>query len=176
MQGYLASNKKYYDRQYSEGYDTQVPENHIVRIYKRILRGRVNRKLLDFGCGTGANARYFKANGFEVYGVDISKIAIKKCNDKNFKVIKPGGSIHFKTNFDVIIANQSLYYLDNSDFKRCISELYNRLNEGGYIVATMMGMECYYSRLSTPYKNGLRKVTLKGRIKGASYINFTSSE
>ena len=33
---------------------------------------------LDVGCGTGTNATYLARNGFEAYGLDISKVAIRK--------------------------------------------------------------------------------------------------
>lgn len=35
-------------------------------------------KLLDLGCGEGKNAVYFAKHGFEVAGLDISKVGLDK--------------------------------------------------------------------------------------------------
>jgi SAM-dependent methyltransferase len=43
----------------------------------RLPRGRA----LDLGCGTGANAIYLAANGFDVTGVDFSRAALDKAQN-----------------------------------------------------------------------------------------------
>lgn len=43
-----------------------------------MIRGRV----LDVGCGTGANALYLAARGHDVCGIDVSRVAIERAQEK----------------------------------------------------------------------------------------------
>lgn len=45
-------------------------------------KGEIRGCLLDIGCGTGENALYFAKLGHEVWGVDISHVAIGKARGK----------------------------------------------------------------------------------------------
>ena len=48
-------------------------------LVKLVESGRIRPgKALDLGCGTGVLARYLASKGFDVLGVDISKVAIIK--------------------------------------------------------------------------------------------------
>ena len=100
-----------------------------------------------------------KKHNFDGYGVDISKDAIKKChklmpNRKNkFKLICSEcfeNDRFFNTKFDLIIANQSLYYLNDQDLKIRLLSLKNHLSDNGHIFATMMSTKNSYYNLSKP--------------------------
>jgi SAM-dependent methyltransferase len=72
-----------WDDHYASGnlpWDTGKPEPHLVELIERgtIALGRV----LEVGCGTGTNALWLAARGFEVLGVDISPLAIAKAKAK----------------------------------------------------------------------------------------------
>lgn len=110
-----------YEEKYRNGYGIKYPEGHIIRIMKNILPELIQKmpiegNFLDFGCGNGVHSKFFADEGFSVFGVDISKRAIElaKNNNKeyqeNFFTIKDN---KFDNKFDVILANQSLYYLSN---------------------------------------------------------------
>ena len=81
LEGYPEDNRAYWER----GYDAPNVDHHTFRFLGRILRPdfglpRNHEKLLDFGCGQGAAVNFFRANGFDAEGVDISRtdIAIAK--------------------------------------------------------------------------------------------------
>jgi SAM-dependent methyltransferase len=61
-------------------WDTGAPDPILVEVIERgtIAPGRV----LEVGCGTGTNALWLAARGFEVLGVDISPRAIAKAQAK----------------------------------------------------------------------------------------------
>jgi SAM-dependent methyltransferase len=44
--------------------------------------GEIAGSVLDIGCGTGDNALYLAARGHEVWGLDISSLAIERARDK----------------------------------------------------------------------------------------------
>lgn len=85
--------------------DFQDNENLLFRIKQRIIKGKYHAtnaiskqifnlfgkyisalpskigKILDFGCNCGEILYMLKKSGFEVYGMDISKIALEKCHN-----------------------------------------------------------------------------------------------
>lgn len=85
--------------------DFQDNENLLVRIKQRIIKGKYHAtnaiskqifnlfgkyisalpskigKILDFGCNCGEILYMLKKSGFDVYGMDINKIAVEKCHN-----------------------------------------------------------------------------------------------
>jgi SAM-dependent methyltransferase len=61
-------------------WDTGVPDEHLVTLVERggVKPGRA----LEVGCGTGTNALWLAAHGFDVVGVDVSPLAIEKARGK----------------------------------------------------------------------------------------------
>jgi len=175
-----------YDQKYEGGYGLQYPDGHIIRIFERILKyelGVTTGNLLDFGCGNGVHSKYFMSKGFQCYGVDIAKEAI--CQAKTFMhekavLIKPNQSLKeiFQPDyFDVVLANQSLYYMDDADMSNCIKELYTFTKPGGICIFTMMSARnCYNGLIEETYDNGLSKVVLRNRLTETTYINFIENE
>lgn len=183
------SNKDAYDKKYQSGYGIYYPDGHVIRFYEKFLKyelgidGSLQQKLLDFGCGNGTHLAYFKTKGFDVYGIDISETAIKTAKDR-FPEIKDKIAVTqhhdsimsiFTTKFDVIFSNQTLYFLSNTELNLRLSQMYEMLLPGGIVYFTMMGAENYYYSLSKPVENGdgLRSVTVTGRLNQTLYINFT---
>lgn len=192
MENYITQNKDVYENKYCNGYGIVYPESHIIRIYENILRyylkyNPLGKSLLDFGCGTGAHSIYFKKKGFEVYGVDVSEEAIKICQrnlgDKLFKQVnineeKVDIEQLFERKFDVIFANQVLYYLDEQELDYTLSAFDKALNKDGLVIFTMMSINNYYYKYSKVCedKKNLRRVELKGRVEDTSYIQFINNE
>lgn len=178
-------NLETYEKKYKNGYGIQFPEGHIIRIYNNIIKGYFNKgnkglKLLDFGCGNGIHSKFFSDKGFKPYGVDISEDAIQlaKMNNSryehNFMVIKDNDINCFNEKFDFILANQSLYYLNNMDLNKVIKQFDDLLEDNGIVVFTMMSQNnYYYNCIEERLDNGLSKVVLTGRLNEMSYINFT---
>jgi len=178
--------KKAYEEKYNIGYGVMCPEGHIIRFYERFLKyekGMLKGKMLDFGCGNGVHSKYFLEKGYDVYGVDTSLMAINQARqlcegfDANFELIQPGQSIldiYGEESFDVILANQSLYYCDNDTIKRYASEFSRILKPSGVCLITMMSEKnCYFGMREEIGTNGLSKVILKNRLNETTYINFT---
>lgn len=181
-------NKDVYEKKYQSGYGTFYPDGHVIRFYEKFLKyelgidGSSNPKLLDFGCGNGTHLAYFKTKGFDVYGLDVSEVAIKTAKNRFPKIeekiatIQQDGNISnvFDTKFDVIFSNQTLYFLSNTELNLRLSQMYDMLLPGGVVYFTMMGSENYYYSLSKDVENGdgFRSVTVTGRLNQTLNINF----
>lgn len=61
-------------------WDTGNPDEHLVHFVEtaRVRPGRA----LEIGCGTGTNALWLAAHGFDVLGIDVAPLAIDKARDK----------------------------------------------------------------------------------------------
>lgn len=188
---YHNGNVAYWNR--DGGYDAPNVESWVFRWHGRILRdqlgisGRNGEKLLEFGCGAGAAANFFHRQGFEVYGVDISEGDIAKAKQRTpeasdrFKVISPEPSEnadYFGVKFDVVVGIQSFYYFNNTEFQKMIRGIYNQMNPGGIIYATMIGKENWYYDKSTDAGDGLRNVTTGNDRLGLNdyFVQFTESK
>lgn len=181
--------KDKYEEKYKSGYGIKYPESHIIRIFNSVMQtellpAKKNLNLLDFGCGVGTNGYYFNEMGIDVYGLDISPTAIAVCQERfekdHYEVIVPGSTINrFNCKFDIILANQSLYYLTNTALAGLLSEMDQLLSDDGLVIFTMMGSKNYYyekiDRI-TGSEDGLYKVDLGGRLEDETYINFIHDE
>ncbi|MGM4906869.1 class I SAM-dependent methyltransferase [Tardiphaga sp. 866_E4_N2_1] len=92
---------------------------------------------LDVGCGDGVLFERFKLLGYQRYvGIDISDVAIDRLctyNDDRTNFIQADGNVHEPTGrFDVIVFNESLYYLRN--LIRSLERYAQSLKPGGSII------------------------------------------
>ena len=189
MQEYLKKNSKYW----ADEYVAENVESHVFRVYGRILKpqfgldGSKKQKVLDFGCGEGANLRFLKAKGFDVYGVDISEWAIAKCKETmpdiadHFKVIPEQPDVnadYFGVKFDLVMGIQSFYYLSDTDLDRLLASLNNQMNDEAIFHATMIDTNDWFWGYAKEDEDGLYKVEFKKeRVQVKDYyVNFTGSE
>lgn len=189
METYLAKNKEYYDK----GYEAENVESYVFRAYGRIFKhdfgldGSKGEKVLDFGCGSGASLRFFKSKGFNVYGVDISEVDIRRAQSRmsdikdHFLVIPPkpvASDRFFGGQFDLVVSIQTLYFLSDTDLQVRLKTLYDMMKPGAVIYASMMGTRAYFSKYATPAEDGLSKIDFANdRITYKDfYVNLTKSE
>lgn len=178
-----------YKKKYREGWYPVYPEGDVIRIYEHFFKNKLGTKkeitLLDFGCGNGTTALYFKSKGYNVYGVDVIPDAIEECKRRlpdykdNFKIIQHGQDVDnlFDQKFDIIFSRQVLYYLSDTDMNRSLKQFNSMLKLDGFVYFTMMGKHNYYYKFAKLQKHdGLQEVTLTGRLNETTYINFIGSE
>jgi 2-polyprenyl-3-methyl-5-hydroxy-6-metoxy-1,4-benzoquinol methylase len=182
-----ALNEAEWETKYTQGYGNQHVESHIVRIYYHIIRrqyGITNGSLFDWGMGNGINAEFFLREGFRVSGCDISSKAIEKAHarlpghDDSFKVCSPeDNSLGIPDeNFDLFIANESVYYLGDakvSTFLECIME---RMAPKGLILITWISKDHYYFKDSSYSGDGLYSTKVTGRQNEMFMINFKADD
>lgn len=94
-------------------------------------------KVLDIGCSSGLLLTELHAKGFNtnnLYGVDISPEAIKRCKENGIhhSFVMDAQQISLDTRFDVIIASDCLEHLQ--DDQKAIENWSNLLKPGGKLI------------------------------------------
>ncbi len=157
----LNVNKNNWENLYSEKTTfLQYPADWIIRFHNLYLKKNLpNGKVLDYGCGTGNNSVFFLDKGYEVWGIDVTESYKKlvKANMESsghnvslmekFAVLAPDATkLPYEDNFfDLIVANQVLYYLPTEEhIKKIVREFHRCLKPGGTVFITMMGPKNYY--------------------------------
>lgn len=155
----VASYKSSYSRAFTWYKLRNTVYNHVVGEVKAGV------KILDVGCGTGANIQMINellplAKEIEYYGIDISPKAIEAANDyKNKSDIKNcffevGDAESLKcddANFDIVICTEVLEHLLHPG--KALREIYRVLKSGGSSIIT------------TPNSASVWKVLAGRRIK-----------
>ena len=111
--------------------------------FVKLLKTIKAKKVLDLGCGTGRHTIALAKNGFETYGIDISKNALKVCRerlkDKNLKADLKLGDIYklspYQDNFfDGVISTNALHHGRVYQIKKLIKEIQRILKPGAIIM------------------------------------------
>ncbi len=91
-------------------------------------------RMLDIGCGRGATLELLSFNGFDTYGLDISRLNIEKsrgCSDYLFQ--SDGRSLPFSGNFfDCVFLECTLSVIENPE--NVLPEIYRVLKPGAFLI------------------------------------------
>lgn len=115
-----------------------------------------NFKVLELGCGAGANIPFFESLGTEYFAVDGSKTIVEGLKqkfskfEKNITVADFTEEIPFQTNFDLIVDRTSVTHNNLRGIKQCLKLTYDKLKDGGKFVG--IG---WLSTLHSEFENGI---------------------
>lgn len=168
-----SNNEEVWKRLYAEGKnDLRYPNDVLVRCCHRYLDVTSDRKVLDYGFGTGANTLHLAQFGFEMSGVEISEHAVAKARARlderglaaDLRGITPGTQLPWPDSyFDVVIAWQVLCYNDWNSWQAAVEELERVLRPGGiFICATTAPGDISHS-MSDALGDGLYRSGVPGQ-------------
>ena len=130
---------KEYDRMRFE--DKGYNANDLIEIpnFRKLVPSVKGKRVLELGCGYGENAKYYHDMGASyVLGIDISKHMIKIAKDKNradkieYMVMAMEELEKIDKKFDIVISSLAFHYVE--DFKKLLMNIYNLLNDKGYLI------------------------------------------
>ncbi|MBL4939630.1 MAG: class I SAM-dependent methyltransferase [Lutibacter sp.] len=131
-----------------------------IYLLDQILKERyqAGEKIVDAGCGSGRNLKWFYQNDFEIYGTDVDEKRVDQCKttystQKDHFRKAAIEEMPYKTNaFDHVICNAVLHFAkDDAHFKEMFSELIRILKPQGSLFIRMtsdFGMEDQIELLS----------------------------
>ena len=153
-----------YDAQYRrlrqgglQGWAGGCVDRNVARSMETFARLRQNgalaappARMLEIGCGNGVSSALMAKAGYEIYGVDISREAIRWARDRFAQSCLAGSfyegnvcDMAFLGNwfFDVVQDGSCLHCLIGVDRMRCLGEARRVLRPGGtFIVSRMCGL------------------------------------
>lgn len=144
-------------------------------------KDRKNIKILDYGCGQGANTWFSSREGFDTYAFDGSPSAIEKAKnflkEQNLKAdfkIMLGTSLEYPSNFfDCVIDGAVISANLTTNIKTMLSEIYRVLKNGGKMISTgLFNDKCTsYGTGDLVEKNTYTNIN-KGTLQGIGAIHF----
>ena len=146
--------------------------------------GRTDARLLDCGCGTGANLAFLGKFG-RAAGFDLSETGLKIGRDAGRTRLARGSvaAAPFRSDwFDVVTSFDVIYSLEDRDERAAIAEMYRLLKPGGFAIVNVAALESLrgdHSVLSHEVRRYSRE-QLHARLTNAgftvvrlTYTNFT---
>jgi len=115
-----------------------------------VRRGEITGSVLDIGCGSGEHALFFAQEGYEVWGIDSSPLAIQKAQEKgaqrglpvHFCVLDARDLTKLNRTFDTATDSGLFHTLSDEDRPLFVESLAAILSPGGnYFMLCFSDME-----------------------------------
>ena len=111
-------------------------------LIRRALEGTTRARVLDCGCGTGANLGLFTPYG-SAYGLDQSAFGLDTARQigRRGLVRASAASIPFAGGvFDLVTSFDVLYALDDRDERAAVAEMFRVVRPGGHLLVNVAAM------------------------------------
>lgn len=94
--------------------------------------------ILDAGCGSGRDSKYFLSKGYKVKAIDGSKELCKLASEYLEQEVEciNFNDLNYEREFDAIWACASLLHVDKKDIKNVIHRIYKTIKNNGIICAS----------------------------------------
>ena len=175
-----------WDRIYeTQGYRAKYPGEELVRFIAHLYnplpekeKGKI--KILEVGCGPGANIWYLAREGFSVYGIDGSKAAIKMCKERLNKEglsakLTVGDMVklpYHEEFFQVVVDNFSIQHNIPYNIEHMLSEAHRVLGKDGILFSAVLSTKHYlFGRGKALARNSYLDVA-DGALRGVGITHF----
>lgn len=96
-------------------------------VARQILSHCASARVLDVGCGTGTLVRELLSYGIDAHGLDVSPVAVARCNLHAPGRFSPGSALSLPfpdLSFDTVVSLNCLEHLTPADVLRALAEIY----------------------------------------------------
>lgn len=132
------SSISYYDKNSQEFFNRTINAD-VKDLYQKFLKHVPKQgRILDAGCGSGRDSKFFLVSGYEVTAFDGSlemvKMASKLLGQDALHMLFQ--DIHFSSEFDAVWANASLLHVPYEDLRGVIEGFHKALLPSGILYAS----------------------------------------
>lgn len=174
---------KEWDELYSADTHLSIwPWSDLVSYVMRYARpSNPNYRVLEIGCGAGANIPFFNNLGVQYYAIEGSAAIVERLWERfpEYKETIIVGDftkdIPFSGHFDLIVDRASLTHNSTLAIKRCLEFAYDKLRVGGKFI----GID-WFSTTHSEYQNGTidddifsRRGYTSGPFKSVGRVHFS---
>ncbi len=174
-----------WEKTYASGTHLSVwPWSDIVSLVNRHCKPLITRgggRVLELGCGAGANIPFFRALGMDYSAIEGSSTIVRQLHERypdladkihigDFTQEQP-----FQSDFDIVIDRASLTHNTTSSIRGALQMAFDSLQEGGIFIGTD-----WFSKNHTDFKGGeqsedefTRKNHTKGQFVGVGNVHFS---
>lgn len=146
----------------------------VTPVLQRAAANRPDLRLLDCGCGTGANVDLLDMCG-RAYGFDLTEVGLRIGLETGRRRLARASvtAVPFPTaSFDIVTSFDVLYALDEEDERAAIAEMYRLLKPGGCAIVNVAAMPVLrgdHSVLSREVRRYTRG-DLRARLERAGFV------
>ncbi|MGE3706476.1 MAG: class I SAM-dependent methyltransferase [Vicinamibacterales bacterium] len=116
----------------------------VTPLLRRATEGLSDARLVDFGCGTGANLELLDRYG-RSFGFDLTFVGLKIGREAGRTRLAQASVTHapFPSNaFDVVTSFDVLYGLPAPIEQAAVQEMFRAARPGGYVIVNVAAMDC----------------------------------
>ena len=173
---------KEWDNRYKENTNMSIwPWSDLIGYVKRYVRLSKNSRVLELGCGAGANIPFFLSLGVKYYSIEGSATMVNKLKKKfpnlqeNIVVGDFTQNIPFSKSFDLVIDRGSLTHNTTKGIIECLDNVNQKLKVRGKYI----GID-WFSTSHSSYKKGGKMVDAftrnrfqKGQFQNVGNVHFS---
>jgi len=110
-----------------------IADQTLIRAHIEAAEDKRGGSALEICCGTGMVGRSFRAEGWQINGIDLTRSMAEEANRYYPCICSPAESIPFLDNsFDVVVLRQAYFLLD--DGQKVLAEVSRVLKKGGIFI------------------------------------------
>ena len=175
-----------WDRVFSENAWGKYPAENLIRFVARNFyrAKRAEVRILEVGCGTGANLWYCSREGFDAYGIDGSAIAIEQAAERMRMegcraTLRVGDIVNLPyapEMFDAVLDVECVYCNNIQNTRRIFKEISRVLKpKGKFFSRTFSDQQFIGSDYEVLGPNEYTKIK-EGPLAGKGFVRLTSVE
>lgn len=165
----------------------KYPSEHLIRFIARHFYGHKDRstcRILEIGCGSGAQIWFMAREGFDVYGVDASRTALEGARTRFAEagleadlVIGDVIELNYPDNyFDGVVDIECLMGNDWDSTKRIIANVRRVLKAGGHFFSQTFTTETYVGQNREELEKNTYRNVGDGPLARKRLLRLTSEE
>lgn len=175
-----------WDQIYAEGRQmTRWPWSDLISLTFRHVERRSDMRVLELGCGAGANIPFFRSLGMSYHAFEGSPLIVRKLREENKDFAENISAFDFclpwsykDGSFDLVVDRAAVTHNDSESIRRVLSEVWRCLKPGGHFIGVDWFSIHHSSALlgQAAGEQATRAQIPTGQFAGVGKVHFSSED